>query len=170
MNDKIILELDNISDEDREIIAEIIKRNTKWKDEYPYNDPTKSLYYLCSNGHIAKAYGNHLEEEHLIGNIYKTKAEAEKAREKKLIYYKLKRYADYCWRIRNINPKNIWNATSLKKYTFEKDPKSNFIRVTPCIYKQFPGLIYFPTEQSALQAIDIIGKENILKLFEYTEN
>lgn len=169
MNDKIVLELDNISDEDREIIAEIIKRNTKWKDEYPYNDPTKILYYLCSNGHIAKAYGNHLEEEHLIGNIYKTKAEAEKAREKKLIYYKLKRYADYCWTIRNINPKNIWNSDTLRKYTLTKQPGTNIIHISQNELQAL-GPIYFPTEQSALQAIDIIGKGNILKLFEYTEN
>lgn len=169
MNDKIILELDNINDEDREIIAEIIKRNTKWKDEYPYNDPTKGLYYLCSNGHIAKAYGNHLEEEHLIGNIYKTKEEAEKAKKKKLIYYKLKRYADYCWTIRNINPKNIWNSDTLRKYTLTKQPGTNIIHVSQNELQAL-GSICFPTEQSALQAIDIIGKGNILKLFEYTEN
>lgn len=164
MNDKIVLELDNISDEDREIIAEIIKRNTKWKDEYPYNNPTKILYYLCSNGHVAKAYGNHLEEEHLIGNIYKTKAEAEKAMEKKLIYYKLKRYANYCWTIRNINPNNIWNSDTLRKYTLTKQPGTNIIHVSQNELQAL-GHIYFPTEQSALQAIDIIGKGNILKLF-----
>ena len=169
MNDKIVLELDNISDEDREIIAEIIKRNTKWKDEYPYNDPTKILYYLCSNGHIAEAYGPHLEKEHLIGNIYKTRAEATKAKEKKLIYYKLKRYADYCWTIRNINPKNIWNSDTLKKYTLAKRSGTNIILVSRNELQTI-GPIYFPTEQSALQAMDIIGKENILKLFEYTEN
>ena len=169
MNDKIILELDNISDEDREIIADIIKRNNKWTDEYPYNDPTKTLYFLNLNGRIQEYSGKYLKEEYLIGNVYKTKEEAEKAQEKKLIYYKLKRYADYCWDIRNINPKNIWNSNTLKKYTLAKHPGTNIILVSQNELQTI-GPIYFPTEQSALQAMDIIGKENILKLFEYTEN
>lgn len=169
MNDKIVLELDNISDEDRVIIADIIKRNSKWKDEYPYDDSSKIFYFLSANGRIQEFYGNYLKQEYLIGNVYKTRAEAEKALEKKLIYYKLKRYADYCWRIRNINPKNIWNAQSLKKYTLTKQPGTNIMHVSQNELQAL-GTIYFPTEQSALQALDIIGKENILKLFEYTEN
>ena len=122
-------------------------------------------FYINEYGDIAYEFENDSEFDdnaYKTGNYFKTEEQAEKILDKVNIYVKLKRLAAKL----NNGIKIDWNNKKQIKYyiTFSNSDK-DFYLVFACSDEEF-GQIYCLDKNFLKKAKQVIGEENLLKLFE----
>lgn len=99
----------------------------------------------------------------LVGNVFRTKEDAEKALAKRKIETKLHNLAYKAWIVMK-RPKWFGYNTP-NKYHLCYDHCQNIFEVDENTTVQHIGQIFFPTEQSAKDAVKEIGEDNLKLLF-----
>ena len=124
-------------------------------------------WYISSDGRVY--YSNFYVKNNVdamriaIGNLYKTKEEAEQAVEKMKVMTELKRFADKSWK--EAGAEIDWSDNSITKYFVRYDIEYDSVFVdSNCSVKNI-NEFYFHSEQKAKEAIDKIGKERLKSVF-----
>lgn len=164
--EEIKVNLDNLTNEERETLLKLVEKGNKT------NKKRERLEIYCcigSDGGIVYQnddYSNNNDNDdnkqynefhYRFGNYFQTKEEAEFAREKQLIYQKLKDYA------LEHNEEIDWNNYNQLKWIirYEKDYKE--IRYSWITDTFYINQIYFTSEKIARDAVKEIGEDNIKK-------
>ena len=122
------------------------------------------FFFVDSSGRIDSrfdnrfAFSSYCYDTH---NYFKTEEEAEKYAEVLEIKRQLMKFAD------EHNDKIDWEDIDQFGYIFYWNPCLNDIRICKDGFKTAPEIIYFSSVDIAQQAIDEIGKENIIKYLTY---
>ena len=143
----------NVQDEIKalkERIAEL-EELAKKEQEFPlYGD---GYWYIDDYGYILNEKWDGLDFEEFrleIGNVFKTKQQAELAVEKLKVETELRKFS------------RPFKCGEINRYIF-LDTDSECLDVVGLSYSQYQGTIYFESEEKAQQAIDTIGEERIKK-------
>lgn len=164
MENNITVNMDNLSDEERNTLLNLIekankRKNKVWKPEigegyYCINSDSNKMisYYHWQND----VYDKHYYE---TGNCFKTKEEAEFTLEKQKVITELKRFA-----LEN-NDELDWNDTDKKKYFIEYDHRGKFIDFDYSYFKKIADNIYFSSKEIARETVETIGIERLKKYY-----
>lgn len=124
------------------------------------------FFYINENTNIGWSFDNNISTFaancYKIGNYFKTEEQAEKILEKIKIYVKLKRLAEKL----NNGQKIDWDNSKQEKYYIYFCKSDKKIILTNTIGIQDIGQIYCLDEDFLEKAKQVIGEENLLKLFE----
>ena len=127
-------------------------------------DETAVYYFTTDTGRV-RVSQEYLTDVHNIRydthNYFKTKEEAEKYAEVLEIKRQLIKFAD------EHNDKIDWKDINQFGYVIYWNPCLNDIKICKNGFKTAPEIIYFSSVDIAQQAIDEIGKENIIKYLTY---
>ena len=138
---------------------EIIEENKVWEPKYG-----EEYWFITGDGTIYEdipAFTDRLSDHrdrYELGNCFKTKEEAQKAKEKAIIIAQLKRYAE---------------EHNTEKMGFEKDVhyigydySDKMVRIFTMHDYKIMNNVYFTSRGICERAIKEIGEDNIRKLFE----
>lgn len=166
MNEQITVNLNNFTNEERELFTKLLRKASEepskesraWKpkkiDQYYYiNDFTD----VCTDT-WQEAGADY--KRFKIGNVYKTREEAEIALERAKVTAELKRYALE----HNETLRERWNKEgTYQHYNIVFDHAKNKIATTNAYFLQEGSATYFTSEEIAYNAIEAVGKDRILK-------
>ena len=146
-----------MNEEINKLIEEFEARLKEVKDKYEKTEPelglTENYWYINSAGHVFLEFWGNTSSEHKmyeIGNVFKTKEEAEFEVERRKVLHELRMMG----RPFKENAKN-W-VVSLDIY--------NNISATYSVFSRYIyGDYYFDTEDEALEAVEKIGADRIKK-------
>ena len=156
----INVNLSNLSEEERKSLMGLIKKANQ-KPEECLKSKKNDAYYLITGDSkiIENTEGETIYE---FDNYFKTKEEAEFAKQKQLVYQDLKRYA-----LEHNTEKIDWENYSQIKYFICCNTKSNDLRITDIIVDVFEmkmvGQVYFTSEEIAQEAVKTVGEDRIKK-------
>ena len=122
------------------------------------------FFFVDSRGRIDSRFDNRFALSSYCydtHNYFKTKEEAEEYAEVLEIKRQLMKFAD------EHNDKIDWEGIDQFGYIIYWNPCLNDIRICKDGFKTAPEIIYFSSVDIAQQAIDEIGKENIIKYLTY---
>lgn len=144
----------------KQLGIEIKAKNKRWRAE-------KDMEYWCIN---ASNTLFHLKEFNSEGdnlyydthNYFRTYEEAKEYAEVLEIKRKLMKFAD------EHNEEIDWENTQYKKYCLTYDVNNpNKVVINWSVYTRYAEVIFFSSKEIAGQAIDTIGKDNIIKYLTY---
>lgn len=156
---------ENLAEEERAELFKLVEKANKPKSK-AWKPKNGELYYSCSwNGNVySYCWSNDFfdEKNYLIGNVFKTKEEAENAVERLKIRAELQRFAD------EHNDKPIdWKDTNQKKWRICFDYNEGTLKYNFFYWIKDCFQIYFSSEEIAKAAVQSVGEERIKKyLFE----
>lgn len=161
MENNITVNIENLSEDERNILLGLIEKANKQKNKTwePEND--EKYYYAYSMGGVYSDYWTgSLEDKnrYLIGNCFKTKEDAEFAIEKLKVVAELKRFAE-----ENNECAIDWNDIQDKHIIY-----LNCATGELCLAKKYSnnyGNIVFTSEEIARQAIKTIGEDRLKKYY-----
>lgn len=154
---------DNLTAEERAELLKLVEKANKPKSKAWKPENGEEYYYIGNDGIVWKdSYGFIIK--YAIGNVFKTKEEAQNAVERLKIRAELQRYAD-----EHNKPIDWENHNTDKWYIcFDYDDR-RFVYM----WKSFTRncfQIYFTSEEIARAAVQAVGEERIKKyLFEVEE-
>lgn len=156
MNNNLTIDLQNVSNEDKKILREIIERSNAPKNKARKPVEGETVYTLWENGEITvqKYYQDYMHSSYEQGNIFSSKDRAEfESRRRKF----LKRWKDLS--IASGEPENKWNGKNQHWYCY-----CNTYFKTICF--EYIGSCkgentYFATKESLKNAVAEIGEENV---------
>lgn len=159
--ENINVNLSNLTQDEREQLMKLIKKSNKVKSRVWKPKCDEKYYFITSIGVSDFHWDNDGDEldQHLysIGNCYPTKEAAEFALERMKVLTELQRYVD------EYNDGKIdWSDFGQTKYSIYYDHEDCEFCVTKNSYVQ-QSLIYFTSEENALEAIETIGVDRIKK-------
>lgn len=161
----ITVNMENLTAEEREQLLALVKKSNKPKVWKPVNN---EIYYFintddCITGDIwgdmwgkYNVYGN---GRYSIGNCFRTKEEAEFAKEKLKVIAELKRFAQ-----EHNEGKIDWNDFDQGKYYIFVDMSSKKILIANS-YRSKCYDVYFTSREIANEAIKAIGKDRLKKYY-----
>ena len=162
MENNITVNMENLSEEEREQFMKLIKKSNKpkrkiWKPEY-----NEFYFYISKYG----AVGNSIwENDHVdngccgIGNCFKTEEEAEFALEKAKVETELRRFAE-----ENNEYEIDWTDEDQEKWAMcYSYYYGNVYFIDACSYKR--NDIYFTSKEIGEQAVNFIGEERLKKYY-----
>lgn len=155
--EEIKVNLDNLTNEERETLLKLVKKGNKKNKK---RERLETYYFIGDKGAICCEHtlGNVNEIRYRLGNYFETKEEAEFARKKQLIYQQLKDYA------LGHNTEVIdWNNPNQKKCLISYTRYDNELFITSRQKVEYPNTVYFTSEKIAENAIKVIGEDNIKK-------
>lgn len=158
--EEIKVNLDNLTNEERETLLKLVEKGNKrvkrWRSE------RNGTYYSVSNcGEIKKEFDNmstYDNQCYKLGNYFETEDEVEFARNKQYIYQQL---ADYALS-HNTRVINLDDYTQPKWY-MRYDIRCKFMRYQWTTSMYYMNQIYFTSEEIARAAVEEIGEDNIKK-------
>ena len=160
MSENITINLEGLSKEEREQLLGLVekaKRTKKiWKPEYG-----DWYWYISSDGQVDNCEwvnGPMDLGRYAMGNCFRTREEAEFAREKQKIKTELQRYADE----HNDPNKEKWDGINLH-YTIRYDVGDEALTKSSSYVVQNINDIYFTSEDVVKNSIDHIGAKRIMK-------
>lgn len=159
----ININLDNLKEEERAKLLEIIENANKCKPKSKVWKPENNehYYFIGANGSVDRFYyddrNTYDDAKYAIGNCYKTKEEAEFAAEAYKVYVELKRYAE------EHNDTEIDWTTVNTKVVIAYRHNLKMIHYVCTHNIQDIGQIYFSSEKIAMQAVEEIGEDRIKK-------
>lgn len=160
MDNTIIVNMENLTQEEREQLVNLIEKSNKPNPKKRWRAKKYTHYYsLLNSGEIwQETEGNHRNDNYRYrtGNYFKTREEAEFEREKCLVYQELKNYA-----IEHNEGKIDWNNAKQYKYYIYCYKGGIYIdnnNIIMCL-----GQIYFTSIEIARNAINTIGEDRIKK-------
>ena len=126
------------------------------EDEFPeYKD---DYWYITSVGAVALSWwsGNGTDAEKLaIGNVFRTKEEAEFETERLKVIAELKKYAE--------QKDKKWDGVNPHIY-FYHDTKSNEISLAT-FFGCKTAALYFESEEKAKEAIEAVGEDRVKRFY-----
>lgn len=156
------VELENLTDKEKKTFLHLVEKSKKSRKRH-----MNEIYYsICPNGNIVSSVEkNTFYDDNCwkFGNYYNTVIEAEFAKQKQLVYQKLKKYA------LEHNTEDIdWENYLQIKYFIYYNTKSNDLGIMDVSKRKITGQVYFTSEKIAENAIKDIGEDRIKKyLFEF---
>lgn len=160
---EIKLNLENLSQEEREQLMKLVEKANKPKYEQWIPKDKEYYYYLGVDGSVNGAYwhdnSNIARFGVKYGNFFKTKEEAERFAEKRRIEVELQNIANEL----NNGWKPNWEDPNEAKYSIVKGASGNIL--IDYDYNLTRSTIYFKTREFAKQAIEHIGEERLKKYF-----
>ena len=158
---KFEVELENLTEKEKKTFLELVKKSKKRCRKCV----TEIYYSIAEDGNIVGSVENDtIYDENCwkFGNYYNTKEEAEFARQKRLVYQELKKYA-----LEHNTEEIDWENYLQIKYFIYCNTKSNDLCVMDVSEIKIAGQVYFTSEKIAENAIKKIGEDRIKKyLFE----
>lgn len=159
--EEIKVNLDNLTNEERETLLKLVEKGNK-TNKKRWRSKRNNKYYSISNcGDLISdiEYGSAYDERcYQFGNYFKTEKEVEFARNKQLIYQQLKDYA------LNHNTEEIdLNNNIQHKWFMRYDnvcKKMRYYCMTSLLHMH---QIYFTSEKIARAAVKEVGEDNIKK-------
>lgn len=155
--EEIKVNLDNLTNEERETLLKLVEKGNETNKK---RERLEDYYFINSKGAICRehALGVINEIRYRLGNYFKTKEEAEFARNKQLIYQKLKDYA-----LEHTTEEFDWNSPNQFKWFIRYDNKYKKIIYSWTRYSIDINQIYFTSEKIVREAVEKIGEDNIKK-------
>lgn len=155
--EEIKVNLDNLTNEERETLLKLVEKGNKTNKK---RERLETYYFISDKGAICckSALGAVNEIRYRLGNYFQTKEEAEFAREKQLIYQKLKDYA-----LEHNTEEIDWNNFNQFKWFIKYDNNCEIIRYCWTRFLNCMNQIYFTSEEIARAAVEEIGEDNIKK-------
>ena len=155
--EEIIVNLDNLTNEERETLLKLVKKGNKTNKK---RERLETYYFISDEGAICCrcALGAVNEIRYRLGNYFQTKEEAGFARKKQLIYQKLKDYA-----LEHNTEEIDLNNNIQHKWFMRYDnvcKKMRYYCMTSLLHMH---QIYFTSEKIARAAVEEIGEDNIKK-------
>lgn len=141
--------------EEMKQLIEKAKKEETWPN---YGD---SYWYASGNGHVYRdCWENTIDDlnRQKFGNIHNSRSEAEDYVQKRLVQVELEQLAEKAWKASGIA--RVWD-TKQHKYHLYYDTVAKDFRVDHNIIVHYVGQVFFPTEDSAAQAIATIGEERL---------
>lgn len=164
--ENFLINLENLTKEERKQLFSLVEKSKKrWKAR-----PTEEYWYLSDNGTVEYDCDNNDKDlvsacRYEMGNYFPTKEAAEFARERLLVYQKLKDYA-----LEHNEGAINWNNPNQNKYSiYLEHSRSKLDAETDALYIdtmktiEYPNVVYFTSPRIAQDAIDAIGEEEIKK-------
>lgn len=136
------------------------KENKRWRAE-----KDEEYYFFSNNLNVCSTTEEFLgidDAKFEIHNYFKTQEEAEKVAEKIKIYIELKDLAEAL----NEGVEIDWNNCRQWKHCIYKDNDTNKIYSESCYSRKYFGTIYCLNSDFLEIAIERIGEERLMKLFE----
>ena len=147
-----------------EELKQLIEKEKQKEDVWPNIDDV--YYYIDSCGVIGDCCwdGDKFDTALMeIDNVFRTEEDAEKVLTKRKIETKLRNLANKAWKD---SGKGIdWQAPDKNKWCVFLDHTTGTFRVYWYCTNQMVTALYFPTEQSARDAVKEIGEDNLKLLF-----
>lgn len=163
MSENITINLEGLSKEEREQLLGLVEKAKRpkkiWKPEYG-----DWYWYISSDGQVDNCEWENDRIDrgrYSMGNCFRTREEAEFAREKQKIKTELQRYADE----HNDPEKLEWDKEEIHyDIVFEyKDGHKKGLGAQPAFTFRGMDCVYFTSKGIADVAIQTIGKERILE-------
>ena len=143
------------AEEMKQLIEKAKKEETwpNWGDKY---------WYASSNGGVYACYWEGAHEDNnrfKFGNVHRSKVEAETYVQKRLVQVELENLAK---KARKEHSEQLdWNTNCQNKYNIFYDYQAAKFLVCANYNCQHIGLVFFPTRESAKEAITTIGEERL---------
>ena len=160
MSENITINLEGLSKEEREQLLGLVEKAKRpkkiWKPEYG-----DWYWYISSDGQVDNCEWVNAPMDlgrYAMGNCFRTREEAEFAREKQKIKTELQRYADE----HNDPNKEKWDGINLH-YTIRYDVGDEALTRSSSYVVQNINDIYFTSEDIVKNAVDYIGAKRIMK-------
>lgn len=144
---EIKVNLDNLTNEEREILLKLVEKGNKKNKK---RERPEYYHFISDEGSICRAYylGDINEIRYRFGNYFKTKEEAELAKQKQLIHQKLKDYA------LEHNEESInWENPEQNKWFVIYNYHDNKLITTYRQSIKFPNIVYFTLSKKAQNRI-----------------
>lgn len=160
---EIKLSLENLSKEEREQLMQLVEKANKPKPGRWKPNRGELYYHILSNGEVNTCRWDDYsteKERFAIGNVFKTKKEAEFAVEKRKVEVELQDIAD------ELNEGWVpnWNDKGTNKYIIAYNADNGRVEATLSRYIKIRGAC-FKTEDIANEAIRRVGKGCITKYY-----
>ncbi len=159
--EEIKVNLDNLTNEERETLLKLVEKGNKKNKK---REKLETYYFISDKGVICNViYCEHTlsttnEVRYRLGNYFKTKEEAEFAREKQLVYQKLKDYA-----LEHNTEEIDWDKYNQSKWYIIYDIKRKEMRYYWTVSLLSINQVYFTSEKIARDAVEEIGEDKIKK-------
>lgn len=157
--DEIKLNLDNLTEEERDQLMKLVEKENKKKRKVWKPDLNETYYAFESGNGIANYtwedddYDNSSYE---IGNCYRATEDVKFAVEKRKVEVELQRFADE-------NNKDGFDTLNSNKYFLAYSIDNKEIYIDNYRSTLFGDIIYFSSEEIANQAVGFIGENRIKK-------
>lgn len=158
-NQNITVNMENLSDEERNTLLELINKANKPKSKVWKPEDAELYYFIRNDGQICYTHWNEIDldqDRYGLGNCFKTEDEAKFALEKLKVITELKRFA-----IEHNEGEINWNDNKQYKYILCFDHDENCVKWVQYQHAH----IYFTSREIAEQAIKKIGKERLKKYY-----
>lgn len=162
MENNISVNLENLSEEEREQLMKLIKKSNGFKSKMWKPKRGELFFYISGRGYIfsSKWINSYIcNEYYSIGNCFKTKEEAEFALEKVRVETELRRFAE-----ENNEYEIDWTDKKQEKWFISYNCKEEIINPI-CAYDFCICNIYFTSEEIAKQAVGYVGEERLKKYY-----
>lgn len=155
--EEIKVNLDNLTNEERETLLKLVEKGNKTNKR---RERLETYYFISDKGAICCkcALGAVNEIRYRLGNYFQTEEEAEFARNKRLIYQQLKDYA-----LEHTTEEFDWNSPNQFKWFIRYDNKYKKIIYSWTRYSIDINQIYFISEKIVREAVEKVGEDNIKK-------
>jgi len=141
--------------EEMKQLIEKAKKEQTWPN---YGD---AYWYALGNGHVYRdCWENTINDlnRQKFGNIHNSRSEAEDYVQKRIVQVELEQLAEKAWKASGINPN--WNTREQKFHIYYATSSKDFRIDSPSVVR-YVGQVFFPTEDTAAQAIATIGQERL---------
>lgn len=161
MENNIIVNMENLTNEEREQLLKLVKKSNKTTKKRWRAKIDEVYYYISSVGKIdSTTEVDHSFDEgaYKFGNYFKTNEEAEFELNKRLVYQELKDYA-----LEHNKVKLNWKDSLQDKWCICYDFHNKILSPENWHTIGEIGQIYFSSQQIALDAITAVGEDRIEK-------
>ena len=160
MDNTITVNMENLTEEERNQLISLVKKSNKPKSKKRWRANCCEDYYtIFADGNIAPQYENNHTADNFrynTGNYFQTTEEAKFEREKRLVYQELKDYA-----LEHNENELDWNDT--KQYKYYLFYSYGCISIGSNSIAMYLGQIYFTSREIAKNAVSSIGEDRIKK-------
>lgn len=162
MNEQITVNLNNLTEEEREQFKTLLEKGNResrvWKPE-----DREKYYYIDGYSCVADDTWEGLEvdiDRLNIGNAFKTKEETKIALERAQVKTELERYALE----HNETLREKWDREgTYQHYSIVFDHEKNKIEITNAYFLQEESTTYFTSKEIAYNAIKAVGRDRLRK-------
>ncbi|MGI6500325.1 MAG: hypothetical protein ACOX1S_05445 [Anaerostipes sp.] len=161
MSNEIKVNFENLTEEERETLMRLVEKANTPKSKV-WKPKNYERYYFIKNSDTAdnSIWNNDSVDfrRYDMGNIFKTRKEAEFAAEKQKVIVELKRYA-----IEHNEGIIRWADGNEYKYHISYSHELNKILISSRIYVQDMAQVYFTSMKIAQDAINAVGEDRLKK-------
>ena len=161
-NQNITVNMENLSDEERNTLLELINKANKPKSKVWKPEDAELYYFIRNDGQICYTHWNEIDldqDRYGLGNCFKTEDEAKFALEKLKVITELKRFA-----LEHNGGEIDWSDKEQDKY-FMYYSYISFKIIIDYTTTSKRTTTYFTSREIAEQAIKKIGKERLKKYY-----